>query len=121
MKRIVPLLIIVSTCVAPGVASPSVPTVRLYATVGAEHAITFKAGTANGYVPIASLRAGRYAVVVRDYSKSDNFHLFGPGLDKKTTRSFVGRVEWVAQFRKGTYTFRSDAHPVKTRRTVRVL
>jgi len=121
MKRIVALLIMVSTSATPGVASSSSVTIRLYATVAAGHTITFKAGTANGYVPVARLQAGRYTVVVRDHSTSDNFHLFGQGLDKKTSRSFVGRQQWTLDLRKGTYIFRSDARPLKTKRTVRVL
>src|SRR6476659_6669654 len=120
MKKIVALMIMVSTFAIPGVASSSSATVRLYATVAAGHTITFKAGTAIGYVPVVRLQAGRYTVVVRDLSKSDNFHLFGQGLDKRTSRLFVGRQQWVVDLRKGTYIFRSDARPLKTKRTFRV-
>jgi hypothetical protein len=121
MKRIVALVIMVSTSATPGVASSSSVTVKLYATVAAGHTITFKAATANGSVPVARLQAGRYTVVVRDHSNSDNFHLFGQGVDKRTSRLFVGRQQWAVALRKGTYIFRSDARPLKTKRTFRVL
>jgi hypothetical protein len=121
MKRLVVLVIIVLASATPSVAWSSSVTVKLYATVATGPAITFKAKTAIGDVPVTRLQAGRYTVVVRDTSKRDNFHLFGPGLDKRTSRSFVGRQQWVLVLRKGTYTFRSDAHPLTTKRTFRVL
>ena len=43
-------------------------------------------------------------------SRQDNFHLTGPGVNKKTGVAFKGTVKWTVTLKAGTYTFRSDAH-----------
>ena len=40
-----------------------------------------------------SLKAGRYRIVVRDRSHLHNFHLTGPGVNKKTTVAFHGNED----------------------------
>ena len=61
--------------------------------------------------PVATLRAGRYAVAVRDASKRDNFHLVGKGVNVKTGVAFTGKKTWTVRLAKGKYTYRSDATP----------
>ena len=61
-----------------------VPT-RLVATVGPSNTITL---TRNG-ARVRALTAGAYVIVVRDRSKRHNFHLTGPGVNRKTV---VGRT-----------------------------
>ena len=34
----------------------------------------------------------------------------GPGVNKKTGVSFMGKVSWSLSLKKGSYTYRSDAH-----------
>jgi len=58
----------------------------------------------------ARAKAGKAQITVRDLSATDNFHLTGPGLNKKTTVKFKGTVTWTVTLKKGTYAFRSDAH-----------
>ena len=48
---------------------------------------------------------------VRDLTKKDNFHLTGPGVNKKTGVAFMGTVTWTLTLKDGTYSYRSDAHP----------
>jgi len=56
-------------------------------------------------------KAGKAIVTIRDRTTSDNFHLSGPGVNKKTGVAFTGTVKWTVTLKAGTYTFRSDAHP----------
>jgi plastocyanin len=53
---------------------------------------------------------GPAVITVNDRSKTDNFHLTGPGVNKKTGVGFTGTVSWTVTLKAGTYTFRSDAH-----------
>jgi plastocyanin len=55
-------------------------------------------------------KAGRAILTIRDRTNKDNFHLSGPGVNKKTGVAFTGTVKWTVTLRAGTYTFRSDAH-----------
>ena len=84
------------------------PTPKLNGRVGPGKTIWLK--TSSG-VLVKKLRAGTYKVTVKDSSKSDNFHLLGPGVNKKTGVKFRGTVSWKAKFQLGRkYTVRSDAH-----------
>jgi hypothetical protein len=94
-----------------GVAPP--PTPKLNGRVGPGKAISLK--TASGAM-VKRLKAGAYKVSVKDVTKLDNFHLLGPGVNKKTGVKFRGAVVWKVRFQAGKkYTVRSDAH-LKLRR-----
>jgi hypothetical protein len=67
----------------------------------------------------ASAKSGGTKLTVRDLSAKDNFHLTGPGVNKKTGVAFKGSVTWSLMLKKGTYTYRSDAH-AKLRGTLKV-
>lgn len=54
--------------------------------------------------------AGGAKVTIRDLSATDNFHLVGPGVNRKTGVAFKGTVTWTVTLKAGTYSFRSDAH-----------
>jgi hypothetical protein len=80
----------------------------------------YGAVTANGKVSlswgngkrVASLVSKRlYSIVVRDPSRSENFHIFGSGVERSTTASFVGTVRWKVTFKRAVYRYQSDAHP----------
>jgi hypothetical protein len=66
-----------------------------------------------------STPAGPYRITVRDRTKSDNFHLRGPGVNKSTGVRFRGTVRWTVMLSAGTYTYRSDKH-ASLRRSFRV-
>jgi len=51
---------------------------------------------------------GPATIVVNDRSTTDNFHLSGPGVNKKTSVRMRGRVTWSATLAPGLYTYRSD-------------
>ena len=56
------------------------------------------------------VEVGPATLTVNDRSRTDNFHLTGPGLNKKTGVAFRGRVTWNVSLQPGSYTYRSDKH-----------
>jgi hypothetical protein len=60
---------------------------------------------------VKTLKAGQFTIQVNDRSKSDNFHLTGPRVNRKTRVGGTGTTAWTLTFRKGTYNYRSDANP----------
>ena len=52
--------------------------------------------------------AGTYRVTVVDSSKTRNFHLVGPGLNRSTSKPFTGTATWRLDLAAGTYRFGSD-------------
>jgi hypothetical protein len=59
---------------------------------------------------VKTLKHGTYKIVVQDKSSIHNFHLFGPGLSKKTSVPFVGTQTWTIKLKKGKYTYQCDVH-----------
>jgi len=53
---------------------------------------------------------GLYSIVASDRSRADNFHLIGPGINRKTGVTSTGMVTWKVRFMAGKYRYRSDAH-----------
>jgi plastocyanin len=91
--------------VPSALAAPSV-TGTLVATDGPGFTITLtKGGT-----KVRSLRAGIYTIKVRDKSNIHNFHLTGPGVNKKTTVGAVATFTWKVTLKKGTYKYVCDPH-----------
>ena len=90
---------------------PPPPTTRpptLTATEGPGATISLR--TSRG-ARVTRLKAGRYRIVVRDRSTMHNFHLSGPGVNKRTTVRFRGSTTWTVTFRKGrAYRFVCDPH-----------
>src|SRR5438132_9994873 len=75
--------------------------VKLTGTVGPRRTISLKPKT---------VVAGAVALTVNDRTRTDNFHLTGPGVNKKTGVAFRGRVVWNLTLEPGVYNYRSDAH-----------
>jgi plastocyanin len=88
------------------VASASAATPTLTGTDGPGFTITLK----KGKTKVTSLKAGKYKVVVKDLSNIHNFHLKGPGVDKKTGVGAKGTFTWTVTLKKGTYKFICDPH-----------
>jgi hypothetical protein len=60
---------------------------------------------------VRQLRSGRYEITVTDESTKDDFHLRGPGVNRRTGVPGTGYALWRATLRPGSYRFFSDAHP----------
>ena len=52
--------------------------------------------------------AGSYRIAVRDTATTQNFHLTGPGVTRKTAVAGTSRTTWSVRLRAGKYTYRSD-------------
>jgi hypothetical protein len=87
---------------------PPVSAQKLVARVGPKSTISLKTPTG---VRVKSLVAGRFSLTVHDLSASDNFHLMGPGLNRKSRVAKKQTLTWKLTLRTGTYRYRSDAHP----------
>ena len=68
---------------------------------------------------VRALLPGLYLLVVSDRSAVDNFHLTGPGINRKSGVAAKVTVRWTVRLKKGTYTYRSDEH-TKLRRSFSV-
>jgi plastocyanin len=102
MKRIALALAAVATTltVASG-ASATTTAAKLGATDGPGFTISMSA---------KSVRHGTYVITIRDRSAIHNFHLVGPGLNKKTSVAAVKTYTWTVTLKKGTYRFVCDPH-----------
>jgi hypothetical protein len=59
---------------------------------------------------LKTIKAGTYKIKVEDKATIHNFHLFGPGLNKKTGISFKGETTWTIKLKPGRYTYQCDPH-----------
>jgi plastocyanin len=89
------------------VASAQAAPPKLVGTVGPGFTITL---TQNG-TKVTRLKAGKYSITVNDRSSIHNFHLTGPGVNKKTSVGATGKTTWAVTLQKGkTYRFVCDPH-----------
>ena len=107
----------VGTASLPPPPKPKPKPKNLSGKVGPGKTISLR--TAGG-VAVKKLPAGRYKLTVKDMTKTDNFHLVGPGANKKTGVAFRGSLTWTVSLKAGkTYMVRSDVTK-KLRKTFRV-
>jgi len=92
------------------VTPPPPPPVRLVGQVGPRKTISLKRASGVRVVVLSSTPT--YRIDVRDRTKTENFHLIGPGVNRKTRVATKGSLTWTLRFAPGRYTYRSD----KTRR-----
>jgi plastocyanin len=59
---------------------------------------------------LKTIKAGTYSIKIEDKSSIHNFHLIGPGLNKKTSVSFKGETTWRIKLKPGRYTYQCDPH-----------
>lgn len=55
-----------------------------------------------------TVAAGQFKPKVVDQSRSKNFHVVGPGLNRKTGKTFTGTVTWRVRLAPGSYRFGND-------------
>jgi len=63
-----------------------------------------------GSVDVKRIKAGTYKMPIEDKSSAHNFHLKGPGVNKKTGVGFVGKKTWTVTLKPGKYTYQCDPH-----------
>jgi hypothetical protein len=57
---------------------------------------------------VSTIRRGTYWIVVSDRSRSANFHLTGPRVNRRTGARFRGTARWRVLLVRGTYRYRAD-------------
>ena len=93
---------------APPPPPPPPAAARLTGSVGPGKAISLRRAAGR----LTTIPAGRVILTINDRTRVDNFHLTGPGVNRKTGVAFRGRATWNLTLQPGRYTYRSD----KTRR-----
>jgi plastocyanin len=88
------------------VAPAQAKTAGLTGEVGPGFSIEVKKGNTD----LKTIKAGTYKIKVEDKASIHNFHLFGPGLNKKTGVSFKGETTWTIKLKAGRYTYQCDPH-----------
>jgi plastocyanin len=101
--KLVALAVLVAALVVP---SALAGTAKLQGTVGPGFTITLTQGGKK----VTKLKAGSYVFTIADKSTIHNFHLTGPGVNKKTTVGGQGTSTWKLTLKKGTYKYVCDPH-----------
>jgi plastocyanin len=81
--------------------------------------LSLRVGAGGRVTAPAHVVPGKYAVTVTDASGTENVHLRGAGVDRKTTAAFKGTAHWTVTLKRGSYRALSDTHP-KLARTISV-
>lgn len=105
--------LVLSLVIAAALAVPAVAAARpFYGTVAAPSTITLKRADGSN---VKHASPGSRKFVISDQSAFHNFHLVGPGVNKKTGVDVVVNRTWRVTLSAGTYKFRCDAHPTTMR------
>ena len=100
------LVALAAIIAALSVSSALAATPTLNGTDGPGFTITLKKGSTK----VTKLKAGTYKIVIADKSNIHDFHLKGPGVDKKTSVGKTGTTTWTVTLKKGKYTYVCDPH-----------
>ena len=95
------LIAVVAAFAWPGVAGAKVRSNILIGTDGPGFTITMNKTT---------VKPGAYTIVIHDKSNIHNFHLFGNGVNKRTSVPAIGTTRWTVKLKKGIYKFQCDPH-----------
>jgi plastocyanin len=101
-------IVVLLALAAPTVAATQTNT--LTGTVGPGFTISMSSTATTGTPSPKTVKAGAYVITIHDRSPIHNFHLTGPGVDKKTSVTAVGTTKWTVKLKKGTYKFVCDPH-----------
>jgi plastocyanin len=100
------ILLLAALAAALLVPAATAGTTTLNGTVGPGFTITLKKAGKN----VKTLPAGLYVFKIADKSSIHNFHLTGPGFNRKTSVGAVKNETWRIHLRKGTYKYVCDPH-----------
>ena len=107
MSRISLFIAGLVTMLALAAPSAGMSPTKLVGTTGPGFTITLKKAGAK----VKTLKAGKYTITVNDKSKSHNFRLKGPGLNKQiTSLAYKGTKTVTVTLKKGKYTYQCDPH-----------
>jgi plastocyanin len=91
-----------------GTVTTPPPATKLSASVGPGRKISLR--DQDGIKLTLVTGATRVVVTVKDRSRTDNFRLRGPAVNKATGVRFRGRLSWKLTLKPGLYVYRSDKH-----------
>ena len=91
-------------------AAPAMPKTlpQLFGTVGPGSTFIFKDKADKS---LRTLKPGKYTVTVQDFSKRQNFHLVGPGLNVRTSVKGKGSSGWAVVLKAGSFRYYRDGSP----------
>jgi plastocyanin len=69
---------------------------------------------------LKTMKAGTYTMKVQDKSVMHNFHLIGPGVNKKTAVGTTSETSWTVTLKPGTYRYQCDPHATGMKGSFRV-
>jgi plastocyanin len=104
IRRLVLVTALATALVVAGTASAAT---KLTGTVGPDFKISLKDSSGKS---VSKLKAGAYTIVVKDKGSIHDFHLMGPGVNKKTSVGGTGTTTWNVTLKKGTYKYQCDPH-----------
>jgi hypothetical protein len=99
------LLLLFAVLAVPGRSPAAARATPLRGTVGPGFTIMLKTTQEK---LVKKLTAGTYAIRIRDLSPIHNFHLFAPGVNKKTSVQNTGSLTWTVRLKHGVYRYRCD-------------
>jgi hypothetical protein len=99
-------------------AALAIAAIVLVPAYGQSSVVTLKGEVGPGFTievskagkDLKTTKAGTYKIKVEDKGSIHNFHLFGPGLNKKTGVPFKGDTTWTIKLKPGRYTYQCDPH-----------
>ena len=100
------ILLLAALCAAIAAPAAFAGSTTLTGTVGPGFTITLKQGSKT----VKTLKAGSYVFKISDKSNIHNFHLTGPGVNKKTSVAGTGSSTWTLTLKEGTYKYVCDPH-----------
>ena len=106
MLKLFALLALAGALVVAGSSAFAAGPQTITGTDGPGFTITLKQHSRN----VLSLPPATYLFVISDKSNIHNFHLIGPGVNKKTSVSGTGTKTWTIKLKKGKYTYQCDIH-----------
>lgn len=124
MRRLLAALIFASIALPSAHAADPpkrkiVPPPQLTATVTAKPSTTLTLRPKA--LRVQRLKASWYTLTIRDLSAKQNFHLTGPGVNRRTGVQFRGIAIWGVHLRPGVYRYRSDRASTQGGHTFRVV
>jgi hypothetical protein len=119
-----PLVVLTATAalVVAGAAQSTPQTARVTKLYGRSGPGFFIKLTNFNFVLVKRLKPGMYTFTIQDRSTTHDFHLKGPGVDKKTAIDYLGTKKWVrVKLKRGTYRYWCDAHKTQMHGSFKVV
>ena len=97
---------------APAMPTPARTLPQLFGTVGPGSTFTLRDMAGR---PVRTVKPGKFTITVQDFSRRQNFHVVGPGINVRTSLRGKGSNGWAVVLSSGTFRYYSDGAPSKLR------